>query len=185
VGNWGVGLADRFLRFVGVSIVFQTVFAPLSLWIWRTFILTGRFRAGDLPLAAWPIAIAYVLVPIVVGVVVGRGTLARRGWAKFFTGPSPAPRAWDHLFGLRPDGWVRLRLKSGAWIGGAYSSNDDGIDSYAAGYPDEQDLFIAEAYVLDPKTGEFVLDEHGDLVQTGSAILVRWSEIEYLDFIDA
>lgn len=169
---------------MGVSAVFQALFAPMTLWIWRTFVATGRFRTGDLPFAVWPIAITYVLVPIVLGTVVGRGTLARTGWAKMITGPSPAPRAWDYLFGLRPDGWVRLRLKSGVWIGGAYTSNVEGIDSYAAGYPDEQDLLIAEAYVLDPDSGEFALDEQGDVVPTGSTILVRWSEVEYLDFID-
>jgi len=185
VGDWGIGLSDRLLRFVGVSSILQVVMAPATLWVWRTFITTGRLREGDVPLALWPVAIAYVALPIALGIVVGRGTLARAEWVHVFTGPSPAPRAWDYLFGLRPDGWVRLRLKSGVWIGGAYTSNEDGIGSYAAGYPDEQDLFIAEAYALDPESGEFELDEHGNVVQTGSAILVRWSEVEYLDFIDA
>ena len=71
------------------------------------------------------------------------------------------------------------------WLGGAFSSTDDGLDSYAAGYPDEQDLFLAEAYSVDPETGEFELDADGDVVPTGSGILVRWAEVEYLDFIDA
>lgn len=71
------------------------------------------------------------------------------------------------------------------WLGGAFSSAGDGLDSYAAGYPDEQDLFLAEAYSVDPETGEFELDADGDVVPTGSGILVRWAEVEYLDFIDA
>ena len=32
------------------------------------------------------------------------------------------------------------------WLGGAFSSAGEGLGSYAAGYPDEQDLFLAEAY---------------------------------------
>lgn len=115
----------------------------------------------------------------------GRATLGKRLWAKLFTGRSPAPRAWDHVFGSRPDGWIRLKLKSGVWLGGAYSSPGDGLDSYAAGYPDEQDLFLAEAYSVDPGTGEFELDTDGDVVPTGSGILVRWAEVEYLDYIDS
>jgi Family of unknown function (DUF6338) len=129
--------------------------------------------------------ILYVTVPIALGVIVGRGTVNKRPWSKAFTGPSPAPRAWDHLFGLRPDGWVRLRLKSGVWLVGAFTSAGEGLDSYAAGHPDEQDLFLAEAYSVDPESGEFELDANGDVVSTGSAILVRWAEVEYLDFIDA
>ncbi len=66
-----------------------------------------------------------------------------------------------------------------------HERGDEGLDSYAAGYPDEQDLFLAEAYSVDPESGEFELDANGDVVPTGSGILVRWAEVEYLDFIDA
>ncbi len=38
---------------------------------------------------------------------------------------------------------------------------------------------------MDPETGEFELDASGDVVPTGSGILVRWDEVEYLDFIEA
>ena len=68
---------------------------------------------------------------------------------------------------------------------GILSVGDEGLRSYAAGYPDEQDLFLAEAYSVDPESGEFELDTNGDVVPTGSGILVRWDEVEYLDFIDA
>ena len=186
VGAWGVGFADRVLRFVGVSAVFQAAIAPFTVWGWRTYILTGRLQDGDLPLALWLLPLLYVAIPIALGVVVGRGTVQQRTWSRAFTGPSPAPRAWDYVFGLQPDGWVRVRLKSGVWLGGAFSSvGDEGLRSYAAGYPDEQDLFLAEAYSVDPESGEFELDANGDVVPTGSGILVRWAEVEYLDFIDA
>ena len=44
VGAWGVGFADRVLRFVGVSAVFQAAIAPFTVWGWRTYILTGRLQ---------------------------------------------------------------------------------------------------------------------------------------------
>lgn len=117
--------------------------------------------------------LAYVGGPILPGSVVGHATRARRPWARFFTGPDPAPRAWDYLFGVRPDGWIRLRLKSGVWLGGAFATRPDGTRSYAAGYPEDQDLFLAEAVGVDPETGSFVLDESGTPVSRGSSILVR------------
>ncbi len=70
-------------------------------------------------------------------------------------GPDPAPRAWDYLFGARPDGWIWLRLKTGTWLAGAYAVKEDGWRSYAAGYPAPQDLFLVEAVEVDPDTGEF------------------------------
>jgi hypothetical protein len=61
---------------------------------------------------------------------------------------------------------------------------EDCSRSYAAGYPEDQDLYLVEAVEVDPENGEFML-EGGELVSRGSAILVRWNEVEYLDFIDA
>jgi len=60
----------------------------------------------------------------------------------------------------------------------------DGSRSYAAGYPEEQDLYLVEAVEVDPQTGAFVLDEEGNPVPRGSAILIRWDEVEYLDFTE-
>jgi len=78
--------------------------------------------------------------------------------------PDPAPRAWDHLLGTRPDGWIRLRRKSGIWLGGAFATRPDGARSYAAGYPEDQDLYLADAMVVDPDSGEFLLDDEHRLV---------------------
>ncbi len=183
-GAWGTQLSDRILRFVGFSALIHASGAPLTYVLWIEFVRTGRLFEGDVPLWLWLVPISYVSVPTVLGTVVGMATRERRSWARFFTGPDPAPRAWDHLFGGRPDGWVRLRLKSGVWLGGAFATRADGVRSYAAGYPEEQDLFLAEAVEVDPESGEFVLDDRGQPVSRGSAILVRWDEVEYLDFIE-
>lgn len=185
VGAWGIGLSDRILRFVGFSVVFHALLAPLGYRLWIDFVRSGRLQSGRLPLILWLVPVAYVAVPIAAGTSVARATLRDQRWAKLFTGPAPAPRAWDELFTTHPDGWLRLRLKSGTWIGGGYVVREDGTRSYAAGYPHAQDLYLAEAVEVDPDTGEFLTDDSGDPVPRGSGILVRWPEVEYLEFIDA
>jgi hypothetical protein len=185
VGAWGIGLSDRILRFVGVSALLHVFFAPLTYRVWIDFVRSGRIGAGEAPMELWLAPLLYVAIPVTLGSVVGAGTLQEQRWARLFTGRDPAPRAWDYLFGTRPDGWIRLRLKSGTWIAGVYAVKDDGWRSYASGYPEPQDLFLVEAVEVDPDTGEFLFDDDGSRLVRGSAILVRWDEIEYLEFIDA
>lgn len=184
-GAWGVRFSDRILRFVEVSAVLHAILAPLTYWLWMEFIVSGRLGAGEAPPALWLVALTYVGVPIVAGTLVGIGTRNQANWTRLITGPEPAPRAWDHLFGARPDGWIRLRLKSGPWLAGAYTRETETHKSYAAGYPEEEDLYLVESVEVDPDTGEFHLDEDGAPVARGSGILVRWSEVEYLEFIEA
>jgi hypothetical protein len=185
VGAWGISLSDRILRFVGASALLHALFVPLTYWLWNEFIRTGRITAGETPIELWAAPLLYVAVPISLGSLVGTGTRRNWTWVKLLTGPDPAPRAWDYLFGARPDGWIRLRLKTGTWLAGAYAVKEDGWRSYAAGYPESQDLFLVEAVEVDPDTGEFLFDDQGDPRLRGSGILIRWDEVEYLEFIDA
>ena len=60
----------------------------------------------------------------------------------------------------------------------------DGVRSYASGYPDAQELFLASSVPVDPATGEFEFDADGRIALTGGGLLVRWEEVEYLEFID-
>lgn len=182
-GRWGVGLSDRLLRFVGGSALFHAVAAPLTYWVWAD--QWHDINSGE-PVTwwLWPLVLAYVAVPAVGGTVVGRGVRDEKGWTTIFTGPDPAPRAWDHLFGQKAEGWVRLRMKSGVWLGGAYADGN-GRRSYAAGYPEPQDLYLATAVELDPETGAFAVDEDGNVALLDGGILVRWEEVEHLEFIDA
>ena len=185
VGSWGIGLSDRILRFVGFSALFLVLFAPL------VALAAGRYvRAGweprEFSIGLWLAVAAYVAIPIAAGWIVGSATVRRRGWTRFITGPAPAPRAWDHLFGSRPDGWIRLRLRSGVWVGGVFSTGADGrLGSYASGYPYERELFLHEIVLVDPDTGTFEFDERGAVKVVESGLLIRWEEVEYLEFIDA
>ncbi len=100
-------------------------------------------------------------IPTVVGSVVGSGTEKEKSWSKLVVGPDLAPMAWDFLFQTHSlDGWVRLRLKSGIWLGGAFAEAN-GRRSYAAGYPEPQDLFLAAAVRVDPDSGEFLQTDDG------------------------
>jgi hypothetical protein len=74
---------------------------------------------------------------------------------------------------------MRLKLKSGSWIGGAFAQG-----SYAAVYPEPPDLYLAWAAEVDPSSGAFLFDEHDRVVLRDSGILIRWEEVEYLEFID-
>jgi len=185
VGLWGIRLSDRFVRFVGVSALFHVAFLPVTYGFWDKYVRTGALGDGDVSWAAWPLAIGYVLIPLTAGTLIGRGTLAGARWAELFTGLDPAPRAWDYLFGYRPDGWIRLRLKSGIWVGGAYAQTADGRRSYAAGYPEPQDLFLVQTTELDPVSGQFLFNEDGSIKLSESSLLIRWDEVEYLEFIEA
>ncbi|HYO61720.1 MAG TPA: DUF6338 family protein [Actinomycetota bacterium] len=117
VGNWGIGLSDRVFRFFGTSAWIHVTIAPLTYWLWATAVAGGDVAAGR-PLSRWIwlALIGYVSIPFLVGRSVGRAARDGRKWARLFIGPSPAPRAWDHFFASRPDGWVRLRLKSGTTV---------------------------------------------------------------------
>jgi hypothetical protein len=184
VGPWGVGLSDRVLRFIGASAILHAIAAPVTFWLYRVYVHPG-LGTGDLPIQLWLAPLAYVGVPIALGSVIGIGVRRQWRWIEVVTGRDPAPRAWDYLFGKRPDGWVLLLLKSGVWLGGAYAETESGWRSYVSGYPEPQDIFLVESVEVDPETGEFELDDDGEPLRRGSSILVRWDEVEYLEFIDA
>jgi hypothetical protein len=125
--------------------------------------------------------VAYVLVPIILGSLAASAVRRKTSWARFwrraFAGRDPAPRACDHLFSPRPGGVVRMRLKrNGECVGGLF-----GERSYAAGYPEEpQDTHIEETFALDA-AGAFIY-ENGEYARLGSELLIRWEEIEFLEF---
>ena len=179
--RYGIRSRDRFLRFVGGSALVLAVLATPLYWIYARY--WGEFVAGNrLPPAVALVPVAYVALPSAAGWLAGTGLRKGWGWATLITGPNPAPRAWDHLFQNPTDAWIRCRLKSGTWVGGAYA-DAYGRRSYAAGYPEPQDLFLAIAVELDEDTGEFVLNEHGQPIHGEGGLLLRWEEIEYLEII--
>jgi hypothetical protein len=126
----------------------------------------------------WLVPIAYVAFPLVTGGIIGVGTRKRERWARFFTGPAPAPTAWDHVFSTEGlEAWVRIKLTDGGWVGGAYTERV--VRSYASGYADRRDLYLAWTAPLDPSTGEFEPDPSGQPRLQRAGLLIRWDQIAY------
>jgi hypothetical protein len=181
-GRWGVALSDRVLRFVGLSALFHAAIAPVSYWFWAN--QWPKLREGaPVSLWLWAVGIAYVAVPLAGGTMIGYATRLGLPWSRWFAGPHPAPRGWDYLFEREPDGYVRMRLKSGRWIAGLFAEVN-GRAPYTAGYPEPQDLLLPATVKIDPETGETPLDDDGRVQLRRGALLVRWEEIEYLQFFE-
>lgn len=56
--------------------------------------------------------------------------------------------------------------------------------AYVAGYPEDPDIFLPVRLRCDPDTGEFELDDHGNVITEQVGVLVKQSSIAYLEFID-
>lgn len=182
VGKWEFGLSDRALRFVVFSAMLHAPAFPLTAWLVTTYVTGDRAAPWTI---AWGTLVLYTFGPAVLGGVVGRAARNRSRWSEWFTGRDPAPTAWDDLFQLqsRP-GWIRVKLKSGPWIAGAWVQDDErGLRSYAAGFPHASDVFLAETVDVDPEDGTFILDDGGEPIGRNAGVLVRWDEAEYLEFI--
>ncbi len=191
VGHWGVGLADRVLRFAGISACFHVVLAPLTYHSYRFYFGRGGL-GGDLPLALWLALLGYVFVPLLAGLAVGHGLRRELPWARLVAGRNRAPRAWDVLFGLDRSGYVRLKVRDSdraddgpRWLAGWYGLAKGAgrtISSYGARYPAPQDLYLAMTFVCDRQTGKLVIQD-GSLIVSGEGLLIRWEEVLYLYFM--
>lgn len=175
--SWRIAAPDRLIRFVAWSAAFHIAVAPVTYLLWRRFIQGASWtERGHFPWLLWLATLLYLAFPFAVGSVAGLRAAGSRRLRRLFKRPSDPPRAWDYLFARRPDGWIRMRLKSGKWIGAPYARG-----SYAAGYPEEPDLFFKQLAETD-EAGEFVLDENGSPELRDTSLLIRWDEIEYLEF---
>jgi hypothetical protein len=184
VGGYGVSLSDRLVRFLAASAVFHAVLSGPEMVFYRDLVASGRLGRGEVsPLLVEAVALVYVALPTAVGSLVGYGR--RRNWRLLRTiGDTPEPRAWDYLWRRGVPGVVRMKLKSGTWLAGVFGTTPDGRRSYAAGYPQEGDLYLSLQLRVDPVTGAFARDDEDRPVPVGggSGLLVRWAEIEYLEF---
>jgi Family of unknown function (DUF6338) len=167
-GRWGIGLSDRLYRFVGLSALYQAAIAPITWKVWLKYLRHGAQSADKLPWWLWPLLLVYLAVPAVAGSVMASQL------------KNKPPTAWDAVFSGTFSGYVLARLKSGRWIGGEYSEG-----SHVAGYPEPADIYLAQACVVDQQEGDFVRDAEGKPVADSTyGLLVRWSDLEYLEVSD-
>lgn len=189
-GAFGATLADRVLRFVAVSVVFDLVYA------WPAYLL---YRAGwtpppwDAPRAAvaWAVLVVALAAPARIGSTLGSLYVSRRtrvghslvrrmvtpaheaALLRVILGPDPAPRAWDHFFAERPSAYLRVRLSDERWLGGLFASA-----SYAGGFPQDGDLLLEQAWPVDDD-GVFGSSP------LGYAVYVPARSISYIEFVPA
>ncbi|MFF4237804.1 DUF6338 family protein [Actinomadura geliboluensis] len=166
-------LGERILRALTASAVLDTVYVIIGGgWVVHLFYdrrkgwLSGA--ASDYRLTALTALTLLTVIPAVAawGVSLWGG---RRRTATY----DVTPTAWDDAFKDRAHCFIRVRLKSGQWVGGWY-----GEHSYASSYPQTADLYLQTAWEIS-STGRF----RKPLEQSGG-IYVRMDEIECLDFIE-
>lgn len=184
--------ATLIFRFLTASAVFHAMLAPVTYRAYEHLIVTHKISQGQtLSWRWWPVLVVYVVVPYVVGAITENARAWRddASWFKralsrivaVYAGLSPEPRAWDRFFGRRPYGIVRLQLTNDEWKAGLWSDL-----SFASQYGEDGDLYLADEYVIDEngviqREGE---NADGDYREAGVGLLIRWSEVRYLEFVE-
>ena len=193
-GTDGATLIFRLLTF---SAVFHLVFAWLTYRAYQKLVVTCDLYNGK-PISWWWYCalLAYVAVPYLWGVLVEKQHRRKfiqkmlgwkviqkvPRWAKpgrlisWWQSDSPRElRAWDFLFSKQQVGIVRLRLTNDEWKAGLWA------DSFASSYGEEGDLYLADQYLVD-KDGVLLQDDAGGYQSGGAGLLIRWTEVRYLEF---
>jgi hypothetical protein len=184
--------ATLVFRFLTASAVFHAALAPVSYRAYEHLLVTHKLSQGQtVSWRWWPVLVGYVVIPYAVGAI----TENARSWqedapwfkraisriAAIYAGRSPEPRAWDRFFGRRPYGIVRLQLTNDEWKAGLWSDR-----SFASQYGEDGDLFLADEYVVD-ENGVIRVEgdsTDGDYQEAGVGVLIRWSEVRYLEFAE-
>ena len=188
VGSYGVTLADRVLRFIVVSVVFHLVLGWPEYAIYRWALAEHKQIAAGQFAALWIGMILIVVVPAVAGALVGglyktRHTREGFNWLRdrlskdrerallgWLLGREPAPRAWDDYFSSRPTAYLRVRTSDGTLLAGLFADR-----SYAAGFPQDPDLLLEEAWEL---------AEDGQLARPlGYPLYIAASEIAWVEIV--
>ena len=103
----------------------------------------------------------------------------------------PGPRGplgslFERIVGETRAGYVRLKLKSSPrWIAGAWARLDDDRKSSVSSSLDAGALYLTRIVECEPETGEIRSDEHGNTIFHPESLLVRWEEVEQVQFLDA
>ncbi len=115
------------------------------------------------------LAALLLIVAIPSGVAWAEATwTARRLRARY----DPVPTAWDAMFSDQESCFVRIRTKSGLWVGGWLSTR-----SAVSAYPQDQDIYLQTQYQMRPDGG-FVAP-----VRDSGGVYVRGVDIEVIEML--
>lgn len=183
-GSFGSKSPDRLMRFLAASAVLQAVYSGPELLLYRNFVANHRLQQGQVNWVIFEVMVlGYVLLPYAIGTLVGTGKERNWAWVAALSNKAIEPRAWDWRWRRDSRGMLRLKLKSGTWIAGLWSEYG-GRSPYAAGYPEEGDLYLSVGLQIDAETGEYVRNSEDQPVPVigDAGLLIRWAEVEYLEF---
>jgi hypothetical protein len=169
------------MRFLIFSAVFHALSAPLTYYAYRRLIVNPVLENGWQMSWRWyALLLAYMALPYLFGVLSqkGRQVPGLRRVVALWGGGYPELRAWDRFFLTRPVGVMRLKLANDEWKAGLFN-----YQSYASGYGEEGDIYLAQQYLID-EDGFPRRTADGKYVSAGpgAGLLIRWSEIRYVDF---
>jgi hypothetical protein len=126
--------------------------------VWRVTIGSGGPLDAREFAILWGAAVLLLVLPAIVGTVVGQAYVHRddrplwqRTMLRWTIGPELAPRAWDDFFSERPATYLRIRTVDGTTHAGLFASG-----SYAAGFPQQPDLLLEDAWRIDADSGELI-----------------------------
>ena len=73
-------------------------------------------------------------------------------------------------------------MKSHTWIGDVYAEIDS-KEPYASGYPEVQEIFLTRSIYVNQDDGSFIYDSDDRPLLGAGGVLIRWEEIEFMEFI--
>jgi hypothetical protein len=170
-GRTGISATERLLRAISLSLVVYAIASPWLLRIGRS-LSTGTLWVWEPILAA--ITLILIAPPILALLIVRLRRSDRfRRFVRRLSPIHPAPTAWDYAFSAGGPIFVRVKLSSGERLGGFF-----GQRSFAAGYPERQDLFLEQAWRLtDDGTPQ-------QPIPGSRGVLVRHDLVELLELLE-
>ncbi|ADJ44714.1 hypothetical protein AMES_2889 [Amycolatopsis mediterranei S699] len=164
---------NRLLRVMAVSALLDVCYALVA-GPWLVEMAVGNGPGPLSGVAHHPRTAGLIALLLVVAVPTGlawaEAALVRRRGRPVY---DPVPTAWDALFRRRSSCFVRVRTKSGAWVGGWYGRN-----SFAAAYPQTADLFLESQYRL-TADGTFL-----EKMPATGGVYISGAEVEVLEILE-
>ncbi|OOK65350.1 hypothetical protein BZL29_7861 [Mycobacterium kansasii] len=186
--------ATLLFRFLTASAFFHLLLAPIGYTAYQHVVVDHLVAPRHpFPWAWWGWLAGYIILPYLFGLwmeaarswkpsprrVLGLPKNLFIGLPLFVAGRANEPRAWDRLFTKNRTGYIILRLKdSDEWKAGIWYE-----PSYASAYGEDKDLYIAEQIAVNDD-GSVAVDQHGNPQYLGVGLLISWSELNYVEFVE-